>query len=99
MQRCGWQWVAGIFEGEGSVHFNGKNSVSLWVKMIDEDVVRRCAAVTGFGQVTGPFSRSARRQDIWHWQVSRSDHVATALGRFLPFLGARRRARAQHALT
>ena len=56
-------WAAGLFEGEGCLHFqlprNGRKAggIRAHLTMVDEDVVRRFAEVIGRGRVSGPIYR------------------------------------------
>ena len=90
-------WLAGLIEGEGCISTSGVNSWRVQVKMTDEDVVRRCADVTGVGHVRGPYEPSANNAGVkpyWIWAVSRRPDVLAVVYMIFPLLGARRRARA-----
>lgn len=94
-------WVAGIIEGEGHIAFpkRGVSQVHVYVKMTDEDVVRRLRDVTGLGNVTGPnVSNYPNSKPFWVWCVSEGRQVADLLWRTHDFFGARRGARAAEAM-
>lgn len=105
MEACGIEWAAGIIEGEGSIGFHrdpsriGGRGTSVSVKMTDEDVVRRLFVVLGVGNVNGPYQSSyPGAKPIWQWAVYAKDDVTNVLDRLLPFLGARRKAKAVEIL-
>lgn len=91
-------WLAGLYEGEGSLGFTGKHSVMLVVTMADRDVVERCRDLTGVGRVNGPYVHSERRRPMWTWSVGRQDHVAPILRAILPWVGERRAQRIRDGL-
>lgn len=87
-------WAAGLFEGEGCI-----SDDELRLKMTDEDVVRRFAAVVGLGTIYPPYrSRQPNRRPAWVWVSGRRHDVEVILARFLPYLGVRRATRAREAL-
>lgn len=93
-------WAAGLFEGEGSIAYHGKTSVSLVVGMTDEDVVRRFAEIIGSGSVRFEERQSKGKGhlDLHRWELSRRDDVEAILLLLLPWLGSRRSRRVNAAL-
>lgn len=101
-------WVAGIVEGEGSLHRNRKvrNGTTyvypaVRVAMTDEDVVRRLQTITGLGRITGPHlppSRDAHHKPHFQWSVGRTDEALTLIAMIWPHLGERRRGQASRLL-
>ena len=98
--EAAWAWAAGLFEGEGSITYPGKQlgpgrRVRLQLKMTDEDVVRRFQQVVG-GIVYGPYKYLHKdghiRKAAWMWTSDGVD-AAELLRRWWPWLGERRRAR------
>lgn len=93
-----WAWFAGIFEGEGSITFTGKNSVELRISMTDEDVVERCYEIAG-----GRFYREQTRSDrnghkpVFRWKLQVANEVIAVLDRIEPYLGNRRWMKTQEA--
>lgn len=92
-----WAWLAGVFEGEGSITFTGRSSVTLHIGMTDEDVIQRVAAVAAVGWTTTE-DRGDKRKRMYVWRVTTAADVAAVLGRLRPWLGDRRGARADAAL-
>ncbi len=89
-----WAWAAGLFEGEGCI---GPDEVRL--KMTDEDVVRRFAAIVGVGTVYPPYRQAQlNRLPAWQWVTARRRNVEIILTRFLPYFGQRRAAKARQTL-
>lgn len=93
-------WIAGLFEGEGSIVFAQKNSVVVTIFMTDEDVVRRCGALVGAGTVRGPYTDSKRptNKPMWKWSIFKGAHVEPFLRAIYPWMGSRRQARIEEAL-
>jgi hypothetical protein len=91
----GWEWLGGLFEGEGHIALTGRNSVSICINMTDEDVIRKAHEVAG-GIVSGPYSQG-RHKPLWRWGVNRSEDVLVVLQEIEPYLGERRRARVLEA--
>jgi hypothetical protein len=94
-------WLIGLFEGEGCIYFRGdrrRPHAVLQVSMTDEDVVRRLLTVTGRGHVSMRQPRDNKRKTVWTWTVSHATHAVELLRLMLPYLGARRAARAREAL-
>lgn len=91
-------WLAGIIEGEGWIgNRNGRPTIQ--VIMTDEDVVRRVHEWSGgLGTVVGPSTPKDQRKPYWSWRITARDDAAAFIATISPYLGARRRARAQAVL-
>jgi hypothetical protein len=95
-----WAWLAGIYEGQGSVaqHRSSRYRVRLQFKTTDEDVARFALARIG-GNVFGPYQYTYRdgvaRRPYWNWVSDGLDprRVAAAMW---PWLGHRRRERLRY---
>jgi hypothetical protein len=92
-------WVAGIFEGEGTINFpRGDGYPSIRIAMTDEDVVRRLREVTGVGTIiTRTKLAKAHHKQQWQWNVCARRDVARVLCAIAPLLGKRRRDRTAEA--
>src|SRR5690554_5115221 len=90
-------WLAGLFEGEGSIIFRAKNSVELVLGMVDEDVVDRVERGAGCGN-RWTQDRDDRSKTMFWWSVSRKSDVERLLREMLPYFGERRSQRATEAL-
>ncbi len=93
-------WAAGLFEGEGCITIQ-KHKIRLQLASSDRDVVERFASVMGIGSLSGPVIRptrlSANPKPLWFW-ISVSSNAELVLRDLLPYLGKRRRERAEHLL-
>lgn len=91
-------WLAGLFEGEGTLSLQKNNGWTLCICMCDEDVVRRAHDVGQVGSVTMRPPGGPRRQPQWAWRVHGRLAIADIVERILPQLGQRRRAKAEEFL-
>jgi hypothetical protein len=98
-------WAAGLFEGEGCWNFyvprsgSKTNRTQARLGMTDEDVVRRFATVVGCGKVRGPVNRgNPEHKPMFEWYIQRRKHVLALIELFWPYMGTRRRAKAQEIL-
>jgi hypothetical protein len=67
-------WAAGLFEGEGSIHFptGARVAVRMELTMTDEDVVRRFHKAVKCGKFYGPYNnRGTAFQPVFRWGLSR----------------------------
>ena len=93
-------WAAGLFEGEGSIGLTARDLLPrLRISMTDRDVLDRfCTAVTA-GSVSGPYAGNGSktptgRKPMYVWQANGIVDVSRILDAFWPYLGERRRAKA-----
>lgn len=94
-------WVAGVFEGEGTIYFNKRGySVHTSIRMDDRDVVERIHAIMGFGKFSqrSELRTSGKTVIQYNYQVSTAKDVIVFLEAILPYLGLRRRERALQAI-
>ena len=104
-------WAAGIWDGEGcwSVtsragdgHHKGSMHAQSRLGMTDRDVVERFAAIVGFGTVrlraNQKEAKYGPRKPVWEWYTQRRDMTRQLIEMFWPYLGERRRAKAQEVL-
>jgi hypothetical protein len=89
-------WLAGLYEGEGSLlPTRRRGRVDGWrlsITMTDEDIVRRVHGITGRGSVIPIPRQRDDWKDAWRWGVNRRDHIAVIVRALLPYLGKRRSA-------
>ena len=89
-------WVAGVFEGEGTIRIRkGNYGAQVSVRMNDRDVIRRIHAVMGFGNL---YEAVCNGKPQYCYQVASAEHVCAFLAAVWRFLGDRRKARAAEAL-
>jgi len=84
-------WVAGIFEGEGTISFSGSYP-QIAVSMTDFDVISKLGEVTGLGTITKRRLQEPYKQQ-WTWGVWNRRDVARLLCAISPLMGQRRRER------
>lgn len=95
-------WLAGLFEGEGSVGiYDGKARMT--IRMTDRDVIERVHGFFPYNsiQVVNPKPVRAeynQPKTQYAWRLSRREHITTVLELILPFLGERRSAKAREVL-
>lgn len=89
-------WVAGLFEGEGSISFKATSTVTLGLSSTDEDVITKLQSIVG-GTIYH-YTNRPERKPVWTWYLGERDKVAELLTAMLPHLGSRRSAKAQDAL-
>jgi hypothetical protein len=92
-------WLAGLYEGEGTLWKASPGSAALVISMQDEDVIRRCLEITGMGQVSSTGKVYGReRRPRCQWVVSRRELLLVLLPMLYPYLGSRRKARVDEIL-
>lgn len=97
-------WAAGLFEGEGcmNAYANG-TAVRMQVRlgMTDRDVVERFAAIVGVGNLSvhdPPAHRAKGWKPLYTWCVYEAEKVRVVIALLLPYMGERRRAKAEEVL-
>lgn len=97
-----WAWLAGLYEGEGSITRNGPATVcgmKIQLNSIDKDVVEKAHLISGSGYVYGPYKNSGSNlkkqgefKDQWRWAVHKRNDILRIVGGMWPHLMERRRA-------
>lgn len=94
-------WLAGLFEGEGSISRASGASRTGWrlsLTSTDYDVIVTVAQVAGCGRINGPYRRHNSTKDFWTWNLAAASDVLAVLQEMHPFLHERRQARADVAI-
>jgi hypothetical protein len=91
-------WAAGLFEGEGSLWTAGRTGIRASVSMTDRDVVERFCAIVGSGRVRPLPPRQPHHTPQYRWEIARVEQVRELIALFRPWLGDRRRLRADELL-
>lgn len=103
MEKNGIEWAAGLFEGEGSIVISiipcRVNSIrtSLSLASTDKDVIEKFCEIVNTGNVKGP-RLIKNRKPIWYWEVQNFRDCMYVLGQIYPYLGERRRKKANEML-
>ena len=94
-------WAAGLFEGEGCIHFktDRPNQRVMSINMTDKDVMERFVDVVGYGNLHGPHMGKLSTKPFWKWQLYKRTEVLRILKMFLPHFGIRRSEKAIEAIT
>jgi hypothetical protein len=95
-------WAAGLFEGEGCwnayVREGGTVQMQARLGMTDRDVVERFAAVIGFGAIHQAQPGTGGWKPLHTWCVYEAEKVREVIALFMPYMGERRRAKAEEVL-
>lgn len=106
MRKSDWAWLAGLFEGEGSVKDNNSwnpnaHSVVISITSTDFDVIERIHSLTGVGKVVFRKRANAKHpkwKPVKTWRVGARDDVIFILEGIGPWLLSRRGKRVDEAL-
>jgi hypothetical protein len=91
-------WAAGLFEGEGSFGMRSNGTVLVSVASTDKDVIDRFRSVVGAGRLSSQApGRNHRNKRLWRLDISQVDDVLRITRLLYPWLGNRRRSRADEA--
>ena len=101
MVKNGIEWAAGLFEGEGSITCGyipqRKDSirVQLTLSSSDKDVLELFVKAVNCGRVLGPYPGQQKgNKDRYNWHIQNQRDCLYVLGQLYPYLGDRRRTRA-----
>ena len=101
--KDGWSWVAGIYEGEGSITVNNtktSKNLQLSVSSTDRDVIEKLYKTTGVGNIQGPYIRKHANllkqpkeiKPMYRWAVYKKDDILHVCKGILPEMCGRRQA-------
>ena len=96
-------WAAGLFEGEGcwsyyQREYGAKVQPQVRLGMTDRDVVERFAAVIGCGAIGKVKPGTGGHKPVYEWRVYEAEKVREIIALFMPYMGQRRRAKAEELL-
>lgn len=93
-----WEWLAGLYEGEGTLTRNNtkaNTAAQLSITMKDKDIIERCAQVTKVGFLQGPYVRNNPKWSaMYRWSVYQREDILYVLRGMWDFLGNRRKEQA-----
>jgi hypothetical protein len=91
-------WVAGLFEGEGTISINS-HGVRASIEMTDIDVLENVKSNFGGSLIEQKRRKGKEHYKIsWRWQLTNSKEACEFLEVILPFLYSRRSVRVNEAL-
>src|SRR5687768_2908398 len=92
------EWFAGLYEGEGCIIRQPRNSVVMAISSTDHDVLIKAQEIIG-GRVRGPrHDGNPRHKPRWEWFVTSRNDVLAITSAIYPHLCSRRRAQIDLAL-
>ena len=97
-------WFAGLFEGEGSFTIEKNGGVKLTIGMTDKDIIDRVREMFPLCSDMKPVQPKPVRDSYnqpktrYVWRTSRPDEVKRITLLIMPWLGERRKAKAQEVL-
>ncbi len=97
-------WFAGLFEGEGCFSIEKNGGVKLTVGMTDKDIIDRIREMFPKCSNMKPIQPKPVRDSYntpkirYVWRVSKPDEVKRIVELIMPWLGERRKAKAQEML-
>lgn len=106
MNREQLAWVAGFFDGEGSLGFYDtatarglyrSKKLILQVSQKDPSLLYRVVSVVGFGKVRGPYLKG-RKHEVYRYTVQDFEHIQALIAMVWPWLGDPKRCQARGAL-
>lgn len=84
-----YAWVAGFFDGEGSVGFyHGNNtSIRIQITQVDPKVLYRLTKIMQAGKVYGPYGPyRPNEQPTWQYQLNVNVAIQTFVDKIWPWL-------------
>ena len=95
-------WIAGFFEGEGSVNLrSGKyRNPRVTIMQVEREPLDWIREWTGVGKVYGPYRQSKRpsTQPYFVYSIGKKVHVEEFIAAILPLLSKRRQAQVKRVL-
>jgi hypothetical protein len=85
-------WLAGFFDGEGSLtlYMGGRGKKhpawTLSVPNTHYGSLKKCAAITGAGNIVHKYYATEKRKEQWTWTVHKQRNIASILRQMFPFL-------------
>jgi hypothetical protein len=85
-------WMAGLFEGEGSLsaQTTGRASYQMRIEMSDKDVLDRFCELAECGTVKERGRRQPHHKFLYRWACYKKEDVTRLLSSMLPYMGERR---------
>ena len=84
-----WAYIAGFFDGEGCITFNGKG-FRIAVAQTNFEVLERIKKFVGLGFIIKPTKRKAHWKDSWVYYIARQKDIYIFLRKILKHLVVKR---------
>lgn len=91
-------WAAGLFEGEGSIHFANGVGTGVIIQMTDKDVLERMQELFG-GKIAVAYEAKNNWKTCYRWTLGIKEGCEEFVKNIYPYLMSRRKARADEWLT
>lgn len=99
-------YMAGLFEGEGSIHFyrpshspNARIRIEVGISMTDREPLALFCRLAEYGRVRGPYLRKDGYKPMYSWKIVGAEPARALYGRMAPWLSPRRVAAFEAALS
>lgn len=84
-----WKYIAGFFDGEGSLIYNGKG-FRITISQNNEDVLSSIKNFVGFGGIIYIPKRKAHWNDSWSYYIAKQTEVHDFIKHIKPFVIVKR---------
>jgi len=74
-----WEYIAGFFDGEGTIAHNG-NGYRVVIPQTNLEVLEEIHAFTGIGHVSQVTKRKSHWKDAWIYYIAKQEHVLQFIG-------------------
>lgn len=81
-----WRYVAGFFDGEGSIVKTPVYRYRIFVTQTNEEVLKKIQAFTGVGSVVPITKRKKHWKNAWIYYISSSENILRFLRHIQPYL-------------
>jgi len=80
-----WTYIAGFFDGEGSITYNGKG-FRITIPQTNEEVLLSIKKFTGYGNIIYIAKRKSHWSDSWSYYVAKQTEVYDFVKKVKPFV-------------
>lgn len=85
-----WKYIAGFFDGEGSISPNGKG-FRVTIPQANEEILNKIYNFAGYGHVMKLKKRKAHWKDAWLYYIARKEDIYKFLKKVVPYLILKRK--------
>lgn len=69
-----WEYIAGFFDGEGSITYNGKG-FRITISQTNKEVLEKIKNFTGKGKIFETYKRQKHWKDAWVYYIAKQEEV------------------------